>query len=257
MPLEAGIDKVEAALGVENLYDEVQPNLVHQLQVALKAKELYKRDKDYIIQGGEVKIVDEFTGRILEGRRWSEGIHQAVEAKEGVKIKEENQTLATITLQNYFRMYDKLAGMTGTAATEAAELMNTYELGVVPIPTNKPVVRIDQADLIYKGEVGKFERRRRRHRRALRDGPAGARRHGQRREERVPVAACSTSAASPTRCSTPSSTPGRPRSSPRPAASAPSPSPPTWPVAASTSSSAATPRGSPATRCSRRATPPR
>jgi preprotein translocase subunit SecA len=157
IPLEAGIDKVEAALGVENIYDEVQQNLVHQMQVALKAKELYKRDKDYIIQNGEVKIVDEFTGRILEGRRWSEGIHQAVEAKEGVKIKEENQTLATITLQNYFRMYDKLAGMTGTAATEAAELMSTYELGVVPIPTNEPVRRADQADLIYKGEVAKFD----------------------------------------------------------------------------------------------------
>ena len=157
VPLEPGIDRVEAALGVENIYDEVQQNLVHQMQVALKAKELYKRDKDYIIQNGEVKIVDEFTGRILEGRRWSEGIHQAVEAKEGVKIKEENQTLATITLQNYFRMYDKLAGMTGTAATEAAELMGTYELGVVPIPTNKPVARLDQADLIYKGEVGKFD----------------------------------------------------------------------------------------------------
>jgi preprotein translocase subunit SecA len=157
VPLEAGIDKVEAALNIENMYDEVQQNLVHQLSVALKAKELYKRDKDYIIQGGEVKIVDEFTGRILEGRRWSEGIHQAVEAKEGVKIKEENQTLATITLQNYFRMYDKLAGMTGTAATEAAELMNTYALAVVPIPTNKEVVRADQADLIYKAEGPKFE----------------------------------------------------------------------------------------------------
>ena len=129
---------------------------MHQFTVALKAKELYKRDKDYIVQGGEVKIVDEFTGRILEGRRWSEGIHQAVEAKEGVKIKEENQTLATITLQNYFRMYDKLAGMTGTAQTEAAELMNTYGLGVVPIPTNMPVLRIDQADLIYKTEEAKF-----------------------------------------------------------------------------------------------------
>ena len=157
VPLESGISKVEAALGVENLYDDVQRNLVHQFTVALKAKELYHRDKDYIIQGGDVKIVDEFTGRILEGRRWSEGIHQAVEAKEGVKIKEENQTLATITLQNYFRMYDKLAGMTGTAATEAAELMNTYGLGVVPIPTNKPLQRIDQADLIYKGEIGKFQ----------------------------------------------------------------------------------------------------
>ncbi len=157
VPLETGIDRVEEALGVENLYDEVQQNLVHQLQVALKAKELYKRDKDYIIQNGEVKIVDEFTGRILEGRRWSEGIHQAVEAKEGVKIKEENQTLATITLQNYFRMYDKLAGMTGTATTEAAELMNTYGLAVVPVPTNKEVRRTDQPDLIYKGEAAKFD----------------------------------------------------------------------------------------------------
>ena len=157
VPTENGIEKVEAALDVDNLYDNVQANLVHQFTVALKAKEIYKRDKDYIVQGGEVKIVDEFTGRVLEGRRWSEGIHQAVEAKEGVKIKEENQTLATITLQNYYRLYDKLAGMTGTAATEAAELMNTYGLGVVPIPTNKPLVRLDEADLIYKTENAKFE----------------------------------------------------------------------------------------------------
>ncbi|MGZ4762581.1 MAG: preprotein translocase subunit SecA, partial [Ilumatobacteraceae bacterium] len=156
VPLEEGIEKVEQALGIENLYDEVQQNLVHQLSVALKAKELYQRDKDYIIQGGEVKIVDEFTGRVLDGRRWSEGIHQAVEAKEGVKIKEENQTLATITLQNYFRMYEKLAGMTGTAATEAAELMSTYQLAVVPIPTNQTMIRDDRADLIYKSEVSKF-----------------------------------------------------------------------------------------------------
>ena len=157
VPLEEGIDKVERALEVENIYDNVQANLVHQFTVALKAKELYRRDKDYIVQGGEVKIVDEFTGRILEGRRWSEGIHQAVEAKEGVKIKEENQTLATITLQNYFRMYDKLAGMTGTAQTEAAELMGTYGLGVVPIPTNRPLARIDAPDLIYKSEQAKFD----------------------------------------------------------------------------------------------------
>ena len=156
VPTEVGIEKVEAQLGVGNLYDGVQQNLVHQLQVALKAKELYKRDKDYIIQGGEVKIVDEFTGRILEGRRWSEGIHQAIEAKEGVKIKEENQTLATITLQNYFRMYKKLSGMTGTAQTEAAELVNTYQLAVVSIPTNKSVKRLDQPDLIYKNEGAKF-----------------------------------------------------------------------------------------------------
>ncbi len=156
-PLEPGIEKVEAALGVENLYDGVAHNLVHQLQAALKAKELYQRDKDYIIQNGEVKIVDEFTGRILEGRRWSEGLHQAVEAKEGVRIKEENQTLATVTLQNYFRLYDKLAGMTGTAQTEASELAGTYGLQVVPIPTNKPLVRLDQPDLIYRTEAAKFE----------------------------------------------------------------------------------------------------
>ena len=155
-PTEAGIEKVEEQLGLSNLYDAVSQNLVHQLQVALRAKELYRRDKDYIVDRGEVKIVDEFTGRILEGRRWSEGIHQAVEAKEGVKINEENQTLATITLQNYFRMYAKLAGMTGTAQTEAAELVNTYSLQVVPIPTNKQVVRVDEADLIYKSEVAKF-----------------------------------------------------------------------------------------------------
>jgi preprotein translocase subunit SecA len=155
-PLEPGVDKVERALGVENLYDEVSQNLVHQFQAALKAKELFKRDKDYVIQHGEVKIVDEFTGRILEGRRWSEGLHQAVEAKEGVKIKEENQTLATITLQNYFRLYEKLAGMTGTAVTEAAEFASTYNLQVVPIPTHRPNVRQDHPDLIYKSEDFKF-----------------------------------------------------------------------------------------------------
>jgi len=156
-PTEEGVAKVEAALGLENLYDSVQQNLVHQFQAALKAKELYKKDKDYIVAHNEVKIVDEFTGRILEGRRWSEGLHQAVEAKEGVKIKEENQTLATITLQNYFRMYDKLAGMTGTAVTEAAEFASTYNLQVVPIPTHRELLRKDQADLIYKTEDAKFE----------------------------------------------------------------------------------------------------
>ncbi len=155
-PTDAGIEAVEKALAVENMYDEVSSNLVHQLQAALKAKELFKRDKDYVVQQGEVKIVDEFTGRILEGRRWSEGLHQAVEAKEGVKIKEENQTLATITLQNYFRLYDKLAGMTGTALSEASELAGTYELQVVPIPTHRPMARIDHADVIYRTEEAKF-----------------------------------------------------------------------------------------------------
>ncbi|MGH9278367.1 MAG: preprotein translocase subunit SecA, partial [Acidimicrobiales bacterium] len=156
VPLETGIEKVERALGVENIYDELSANYVHQLQAALRAKELYKRDVDYVVRHGEVKIVDEFTGRILEGRRWSEGLHQAVEAKERVKIKHENQTLATITLQNYFRMYDKLAGMTGTATTEASEFAHTYDLPVVPIPTNREMVRIDQPDLVYKSEDGKF-----------------------------------------------------------------------------------------------------
>jgi preprotein translocase subunit SecA len=155
-PTDEGIEAVEKALGVDNMYDEVSQNLVHQIQAALRAKELFKRDKDYVVQHGEVKIVDEFTGRILEGRRWSEGLHQAVEAKEGVKIKEENQTLATITLQNYFRMYDKLAGMTGTAETEAAEFASTYDLQVVPIPTHRPMIRLDQGDLIYKAEDPKF-----------------------------------------------------------------------------------------------------
>lgn len=158
-PTEAGIHAVEGALGIENLYDPASSNanLVHQLLASLKAKELYKRDKEYLVDGGEVKIVDQFTGRVLDGRRWSDGLHQAVEAKEGVKIKEENQTLATITLQNYYRQYNKLAGMTGTAQTEAAELAETYGLQVAQIPTNKPVVRKDQADLIFKSEDGKFD----------------------------------------------------------------------------------------------------
>ena len=155
-PTESGIDKVEAALGVENIYDDPSANFVHHLSAALRAKELFKRDVDYLVADGEVKIVDEFTGRILEGRRWSEGLHQAVEAKERVKIKEENQTLATTTLQNYFRLYEKLAGMTGTAETEAGEFASTYNLSVVPIPTHRPMVRKDEPDLIYKNEMAKF-----------------------------------------------------------------------------------------------------
>src|SRR5213082_1838345 len=156
-PTEEGIARVEEALGVENLYDNINQNFVHQLQAALRAKELFKRDVDYVVQDGEVKIVDEFTGRILEGRRWSEGLHQAVEAKERVKIKEENQTLATITLQNYFRMYDKLSGMTGTAVTEAGEFAHTYNLPVVEVPTHRDMIRADEVDLIYKSEEAKFQ----------------------------------------------------------------------------------------------------
>ena len=156
VPTEAGIEKVERQLGVTNLYDAVATNYVHQLGQALRAKELFHRDKDYLVDAGEVKIVDEFTGRTLEGRRWSDGLHQAVEAKERVRIQEENHTWATVTLQNYFRLYEKLAGLTGTAETEAAEFGNTYGLSVVPIPTNQAAIRLDQPDLIFKTEAAKF-----------------------------------------------------------------------------------------------------
>ncbi len=156
-PTEQGIAAVENALDIDNLYDSVRGNYVHQFGVALRAKELFTRDVEYIVEDGEVKIVDEFTGRVLDGRRWSDGLHQAVEAKEAVKIKEENQTLATITLQNYFRLYPKLAGMTGTAQTEAAELFSTYDLHVVQIPTNRPLARVDQVDLVFKSEDAKYQ----------------------------------------------------------------------------------------------------
>jgi preprotein translocase subunit SecA len=154
---EEGVAKVEQLLGVENLYESVNTPLIHHLQNALKARDLFKRDREYIVDNGEVKIVDENTGRVLEGRRYSEGLHQAIEAKEGVRIKEENQTLATITLQNYYRTYDKLAGMTGTAKTEEMEFVEIYKLGVVEVPTNRPMVRDDRPDLIYKTEQAKFE----------------------------------------------------------------------------------------------------
>ncbi|MBB5830945.1 preprotein translocase subunit SecA [Brachybacterium aquaticum] len=155
--LESGIDKVEDHLGIDNLYESLNTPLIGFLNNAIKAKELFKRDKDYVVLNGEVMIVDEHTGRILAGRRYNEGMHQAIEAKEGVKIKAENQTLATITLQNYFKLYDKLSGMTGTAETEAAEFMNTYKLGVVPIPTHRPMQREDKADRIYRTEKAKFD----------------------------------------------------------------------------------------------------
>jgi len=153
---EEGVARVEQILGIDNMYDHTNVDLVHHLDVGLRAKELYGRDVDYVVANGEVKIVDEFTGRILEGRRYSEGLHQAIEAKEGVRIKEENQTLATITLQNYFRMYEKLAGMTGTALTEAGEFAEIYGLTVVAVPTNEPVVRADQPDVVYMTERAKF-----------------------------------------------------------------------------------------------------
>ena len=154
--LETGIAKTESHFGIENLYESVNTPLVGLLNNAVKAKELYKRDRDYVLMDGEVLIVDEHTGRILAGRRYGDGMHQAIEAKEGVKIQAENQTLATVTLQNYFRLYKRLSGMTGTAMTEAAEFSTIYNLGVVPIPTNRPMVRLDQSDLVYRTENAKF-----------------------------------------------------------------------------------------------------
>ena len=153
---EQGVAKAERFLGIDHLYRAENGHLVNHLQQALKAESLYKRDVDYAVVDGEVKIIDEFTGRIMEGRRWSEGLHQAVEAKEGVRVQEENQTLATITLQNYFRMYDKLGGMTGTALTEATEFMKIYKLPVVQIPTNRPMIRKDVNDQVYKTKEGKW-----------------------------------------------------------------------------------------------------
>ena len=155
-PAQATIEKVERALGIDNLYDPRNVILVNHLMQALKAQSLYKRDVDYVVQEGEVKIVDEFTGRIMEGRRWSEGLHQAIEAKEGTRIREENVTLASITLQNYFRLYERLAGMTGTAKTEEKEFVEIYNLHVVEIPTNRPVARRDENDFIFKTQEAKF-----------------------------------------------------------------------------------------------------
>src|SRR5829696_1612639 len=156
-PTERGVKKAEQFIGVDNLYMSEHGSLVNHLVQALKAESLYRKDDDYAVIDGEVMIIDEFTGRILEGRRWSEGLHQAVEAKEGVAIGEENQTLATITLQNYFRLYDKLAGMTGTALTEATEFMKIYKVPVVEIPTNQPMVRLDRNDQIFKTKEGKWK----------------------------------------------------------------------------------------------------
>ena len=246
--LETGVEKVEDWLGIDNLYKPEHTHLVGFLNNALKAKELYKKDKDYIVVDGEVLIVDEFTGRVLHGRRYNEGMHQAIEAKEGVKIKDENQTLATITLQNYFRLYETLSGMTGTAATEANEFHQTYKLGVVPIPTNMPMIRKDQADVVYKSEDAKFQAVvqdiKERYDRASRSWSAP-------RAWRSPSACprSSSAGASSTRSSTPRTTRVRRRSSPRRAASTRSPWPPTWPVEAPTSCSAATPTSVPTWSC--------
>ena len=154
--LEDGVTRVEEMLKISNLYEAANTPMIGYLNNAIRAKELFKRDKDYVVMNGELLIVDEHTGRMLAGRRYSEGLHQALEAKERIEIQDENQTLATITLQNYFRLYEKISGMTGTASTEASEFHQIYKLGVIPIPTNREMVRLDQADLVYKSEAGKF-----------------------------------------------------------------------------------------------------
>ncbi len=239
---EQGVAKAERFLRIDHLYRAENGHLVNHLQQSLKAESLYKRGYDYEVIDGEVKIIDEFTGRILEGRRWSEGLHQAVEAKEGVRVQEENQTLATITLQNYFRMYDKLAGMTGTALTEANEFMKIYELPVVEVPTNQQMIRDDRNDQVYKTKDGKWA--------------AVAKEIEERHKAGQPVLVGTIAVevsellsqqlgarGSRTRCSTPSPrTPSaRATRSLRPAPPARSRSRPTWRAAASTSSSAATP----------------
>src|ERR1700709_2776696 len=155
--LEPGITKVEDHLGIENLYESVNTPLISFMHNSIKAKELFHNDKEYVVMQGEVLIVDEHTGRMLAGRRYNDGLHQAIEAKEGVQVREEYQTLATVTLRNYFRLYEKLSGMTGTAMTEASEFDKIYKLGVVPIPTNEPGGRVDQPDLVYRTEEAKYD----------------------------------------------------------------------------------------------------
>jgi preprotein translocase subunit SecA len=240
--LEPGIEKVEDYLGIDNLYESANTPLISFLNNSIKALALFKKNTDYVVMNDEVMIVDEHTGRILVGRRYNEGIHQAIEAKEAVPVKAENQTLATVTLQNYFRLYDKIGGMTGTADTEAAEFMSTYSLGVVPIPTNKPMIRKDNADLVYKNETVKFEQ-------VVED-------IAERHDAGQPILVGTTSVekstsrvswrrkASSTRSSTRRTTLARRRSSPVQAASALLPSPRTWPVVVPTSCSAATPSSS-------------
>ena len=247
--LESGIERVEDYLGIDNLYESVNTPLVGFLNNAVRAKELFKRDKDYVVMDGEVLIVDEHTGRLLAGRRYNEGMHQAIEAKEGVEIQNENQTLATITLQNYFRMYDKLAGMTGTAMTEAAEFHQIYKLGVVPIPTNRPMVRMDQPDLVYRTEEAKFA--------AVVDDIV------ERHEAGQPILVGTTSVEksehlaallkqarrAAERAERQGARPrGRDRRAGRPQGRR-SPSPRTWPAAAPTSCSAATPSSTPSPTC--------
>ena len=247
--LEPGITKVEDHLGIENLYESVNTPLISFLNNSIKAKELFHNDKEYVVMQGEVLIVDEHTGRMLAGRRYNDGLHQAIEAKEGVQVREEYQTLATVTLQNYFRLYDKLSGMTGTAMTEASEFDKIYKPRRGPDPDQQADVphRPGRPRLPHRG--GEVRRRGRGHPCPPREGPAGAGRHGLGREVRAPLPEAARSSASRTRSSTPSSTPTRRRWSRSPATRARSPWPPTWPVEAPTSCSAARSSSSPTRSC--------
>ena len=266
---DEGVREAEKLAGVESFYTAGNMEWPHLIDNSLKAHYLYKRDVNYVVMDGEIIIVDDFTGRLMPGRNWSDGLHQAVEAKEGVRIKEENQTLATITLQNFFKLYDKLCGMTGTAMTEASEFWKIYKLDVIAVPTNKPLKRLNYPDVIFRSEREKYEAIAEeietlhkydivelkdrpeligtitaRTTRASKSGPKTARsgrpsmspatrsaapkawpadpgRHRLDRKERTALAPCSAAAASSTRCSTPSTTSARPRSSPRLAARTP------------------------------------
>jgi preprotein translocase subunit SecA len=236
---DEGWETIEKLLGIGNIADAENWDLKHYVETGIKAHALYKRDVEYVVKDGEVIIVDTFTGRLMPGRRWSDGLHQSIEAKEGVNIRKEDQTLATITFQNYFRLYKKLSGMTGTAETEAAEFEKIYKLEIVVIPTNKPMLRLENPDVVYRTEKEKYK--------AVADDIATL------HEKKQPVLVGTTSIEKSERlsgilqrkgvrtsCSTPSSTSAKRRSSPRPAAWAWSPSPPTWPAAAPTFCSAAT-----------------
>ena len=203
---EEGIEKAEKALGVGNIYTEKGIKYVHHLETAIRAKALFHKDKEYVVKNGEIIIVDEFTGRMMPGRRWSEGLHQAVEAKEKVQVQKESRTLASITFQNYFRLYGKLAGMTGTALTSAEEFHKVYKLETINIPTNKFLVRKDEIDLVFQTEKGKFQAIARKIKRSPSGRPADSGRHGFHRQKRISFGDFKNGRCAPYQCLTPSIT---------------------------------------------------
>ena len=252
-----GIAKAEEFFHLDNLSDPENSTIAHHINQAIKAHGTMKRDVDYVVKDGEIIIVDEFTGRLMFGRRYSEGLHQAIEAKEHVSVQRESKTLATITFQNYFRLYSKLSGMTGTAMTEEEEFATIYKLDIVEIPTNRPVVRIDNDGRRVQNRAGQVPCRDPPGKGVPRKGPAGAGGHGVHREEPSFSAGCSPRRASNTTSSTPRTTRRRPRSWPRRASSGLSPWPPTWPAVVPISCWAATPSIWPPTTCARPVTPTR